>query len=273
MTINTEVTVGDILTIAALLLTVITILIAWQKDRRLKLKEYASPIRHSAGLIIAKVRRWKVLSLQYFDEIQPILTDADGIVTAKKDVTSARDSLWRNLVASRALYNEKILDEEIEVAFAGLHGYDPKIQDLFTEAVNQLQAVDKAVNNILLQLTQFDVLAASEPSLSAKLGNKLRKSSVLVSQLNERLMDQIVEPFCLEMTKLIKASDTELASKQVKISDPAHLFPKGGYRKINSLFNGLSGQYQQLVEICQRYPIENVPPVELLKFLNRQGDS
>jgi len=53
------------------------------KGRLLEKKEYADKIRTSAGTIIAKLDRWKTLSLRFFEDIEPLLTRTDMRLSGK----------------------------------------------------------------------------------------------------------------------------------------------------------------------------------------------
>jgi len=223
-----EISIGDVLTTLSVIVSVIALIVAWSKDRLLKRREYADKIRRAAGMIIAKLERWRELSLSFFDEIQPIITDADVMLTEEQNLIATRDILWRNVIAARAAALRRILDEEIEVAYADLYGYDPKIQNLFVEAVNRLRLVDKEMYALLMMLTQKDVLgleSSRKPYYSAQLGNLLRETSGKLASEHRRLMDKIVMPFQEEMVKLIKATDNEIVSRQVQISAPDMIFP------------------------------------------------
>ena len=57
------VTIGDLLTAFAVLISAAGILIELRKDRILRQKELADRVRRSAGLVAAKADRWRQLSV------------------------------------------------------------------------------------------------------------------------------------------------------------------------------------------------------------------
>ena len=226
--INPEVTVGNVLTIGTLILSVITVLMAWRNDRKFRQKEYAAPIRKSAGIIAVKLERWKEISVSFFDKIQPVITDADVMLANNKDVLAVRDRLWRDLVAMRSEYTQQILNENIETSYAELHGYDTKIQELFIAAVSRLRAIDQVVFSLVLEMTQSDVQTSSEPYESAKLGNSLRETCGSLMLVSSALMDMVIKPFQQEMTKVINASDDEIVKRKIKLLPAQELFSIDG---------------------------------------------
>lgn len=221
-----EITVGDVLTVLTIVISLIGallgLLISSYKDRQLKRKEYADRIRQAAGTIIAKLERWRELSLRYFGDIQPTITDTDIRIVKRKDFADARDFLWRNLLALRAQSTLRIVEEEIEIAYSDLYGYDPRIHALYVKAVTQLKDIDEEIHVRVMMETQNDVtnIADQLPNIdSAELGNALRQTCAkLADELGERL-DKVTSWFRSEMIKLIEAEDNDIVKKQVAVSD------------------------------------------------------
>jgi hypothetical protein len=56
-----QLTVGDLITAIAVLVSAVGILVELRKDRDLRRKELADKVRRSAGLIVAKLDRWRQL--------------------------------------------------------------------------------------------------------------------------------------------------------------------------------------------------------------------
>jgi hypothetical protein len=104
---NPEVSVGDLLTAVAVLVSAIGILTELRKDRLLRRKELSDRVRRSTGIIITKADRWKQLSLRFFDELQPIITDADVLLVKEQDVVTARDFFWREALRFTGQYREE----------------------------------------------------------------------------------------------------------------------------------------------------------------------
>ncbi len=219
--------ISEAFTGISIIVSILALLYAWHKDRLLKKKEYADRIRHAASSVTAKFERWRELSLRFFDDIQPLITDVDGVLLKQRDVIVARDSLWRGLVTARAESSRRILDEQIEIAYADLYGYDARIRDLFAGGVDFLKEIDERIFREVLKRTQADVLALSGVKAtlqSAKLGNALRETCAdLATQLAVEL-NTVLVPFRQEMIKLIEASDSQIVSKAVGIASGEEVF-------------------------------------------------
>ncbi len=226
--LNLQLTLGEILTFIIIVISVVSILIALNKDRHLRRKEQADKVRHAAGVIIAKLERWCELGLRYFEDVQPIITEADIKLVKEQNLTDVRDFLWHELVNLRNKTFQRILDEQIETAYADLYGYDPRIQELFVEVVSRFKQLDQDIYMQVLMQTQENVFQLKETKkafYSAQLGNKLRETSASLGKQYMMLTSWIVAPFRNEMIKLIKASDSEVVNRKVEISAPEKVIP------------------------------------------------
>lgn len=220
MVLSSEISAGNILTTASIGISMIALLVSWSKDRKIKKKEYADRIRRAAGLVVAKMDRWVDLSLRFFADIQPLITDTDGIIIKEKDATLTRDFFWRGLVSAHASSTLRIVDEQIEIAYVDLYGYDPRIQTFFSSTIHRLRAIDDYIFGKVLTLTQEDILALNNPEdlISAQLGNAIRDICQSLNLESKALMEQAVKIFRIEMMKLIEANDTAIFNKEVNIS-------------------------------------------------------
>lgn len=225
--IKKEITVGDILTLLTIAISLIGallgLMISSYKDRQFRRKEYADKIRRAAGTVIAKLERWKELSLRYFDDVQPMLTDTDVRLIKKGDMIDARDFLWRNLVAARANSTLRIVKEEIEIAYSDLSGYDPKIHAIYVKALGQLKNIDHHIYDRVLKYTQRDVFEIGKklPEIqSADLGNALRSTCGDLAAELEGELSKVISWFRNEMLKLIEAGDKEIVERRIEVSNP-----------------------------------------------------
>lgn len=211
---------GNILTFISIIISVVALLISANGDRKLKKKEYADRIRQSAGKVISKLERWKEISLNFFDEIQPLFIEVDKLLTSKQNAIEARDYLWRSLEKYRADYLSRLLNEQIETAYSELYGYDPNIQNLFSETIQYLKKIDNYSHIALLERTQQQTIKFAEsvqPIDSALVGNALRKVSGLLASRKEKMLEKAISSFRIEMIKIINASDNEILRRKIVI--------------------------------------------------------
>jgi hypothetical protein len=228
LTINPEISFGDLLAIISLGVSAIALLLSWQKDRNLRRKEYADRIRHSAGAVTAKLQRWKDLSLRYYEDIQPLITEADRMLVKQRAVLDIRDLFWQGMVNARTVASQRIMDEQIEIAYTDMYGFDPRIQALFSEVVNRLRIIDKSIYTQALYSTQANIVhfrSAPGPHVSAQLGNELRDSCYNLAEKCKALMNDAIDPFTIEMIKLIQESDQRIVERQIQIAAIPALYP------------------------------------------------
>jgi hypothetical protein len=218
---NTEVTVGNLVAVGAAIISAVAILAALAKERALRKKELADRVRQSTALVVAKLDRWKQIALQTFDQLQMAATEADGQLIAGGDDIATRDSFWKQVVTTQASLAKSVLDEEIEVAYSNLFGYDPRIHDLFTGAVLRLRHIESFVFLQVLNRTQNDILNVradgSDELVSAKLGNRLRYTLAESRCLLEESMEAVLAEFRKGMLPIIRASDDDLVHRKIAI--------------------------------------------------------
>jgi hypothetical protein len=128
--IDPTVEVGDILTSLSIVISVIALLTAWSKDRYLRRKEQANKVRNAAAKTLAKLERWRGLSLWIFQDIQSLFVETSEILARDFDFILARDFLWGKLNDARLKTFQRILDEEIEIAYVDLYSYHPIVRNL-----------------------------------------------------------------------------------------------------------------------------------------------
>lgn len=216
---NHEISLGDL----SLVIAGSAFIYSLYRDRKFKEKESADKIRNAAGIIAAKIERWRELNLRFFQEIQPLITDSDILLVQTQDAIKTRDFLWSGLDKAKSISLQRIVDEQIEIAYSDLYGYDPRIQTIFSVTVEELKLIDEFLFNKLLVLTQQNVLDfenQERPPTSSKLGNILRETCKIIYVEYKQEMDKIIAPFIKEMIKLIKSTDNEIVNRKIDIIIP-----------------------------------------------------
>lgn len=225
MVVKAEISVGDILTIISIVVSVIALLISWHTNQELKRKEFADKIRHGASTVVVKLQRWRELMLRFFEDIQPLITEADMELVRNQKIIDIRDIFWQKLSDIRTKLSQRIVDEQVETAYIDLYGFDPRIQILFSEVINRLKVVDKSIYSQTLNSTQSDILSLRPPFYSSQLGNELRNTCHLIAEDCRLLMDEAIEPFCKEMIRLIEQNDIQIVKRRFNTSSVSDLFP------------------------------------------------
>jgi hypothetical protein len=215
-------------------LTILGLLYTLHKDRKLRRKEYADRIRTAAGTIIAKLERWKNLSLRFFEDISPLITKTDLNLAKSCDIDQARYDFWIGLEDARANSSQRIVDEQIEMAYKDLYGYEPIIEDLFINTIEKLKKIDNATYDRLFRLTQADIYRMEGNINGGSLGYKLRETCGKQSDENEKSMNKIIELFRRELKKLIVATDDEIVNREITILSYNELFKSNDKIKLDN---------------------------------------
>jgi len=220
LTIASSFSVGELFTGTSILVSIIALLYAWHKDQKLRKQEYADRIRRAGSSVTAKLERWRELSLSFFAEIQPLFVDVDALLLKQRDLDATRDSLWRGLTVAYAESLRRIREEQIEIAYADLYGYNAKARELFSKVVGRLKKIYSGKFSDVLAKTQANVrsLRGQEKTVvSADLGNALREPCRVLNEQLAKDLDDVIDPFRKQMIKLIEASDSDLVKKNVDI--------------------------------------------------------
>lgn len=214
---NPVVDVGNILTSLSVLVAALALVLGTKKDRALRQREYADGIRRAAAETSALLERRKLLATRLFDEIQPLITDADIALVDSQDVLAVRDQLWRGLVQRRVEAMQRVADERIETAYFALYGYDAGVQKLFSDVAARLRALESATFDEFIRASQNDVMRfkyADRPFKTAQLGNELRKTGSTARAALEASLEVTVRPLQERLVALIEAGDAAIRTGQ-----------------------------------------------------------
>jgi hypothetical protein len=199
-------------------------------------REYAERIRSGAALLVARLERWQQLSLQIFSELQPLITEADMLLTGERKAVKVRDVFWHAASRCHVDLARRKMDEHSETASSDLYGYDPRIQDLLGAAMQHLREIDRDVFSEFLAASEQDILVMAgreRVAASAELGNLLRNTCGSQFEVAQRLSSQVVEQFREEMRKLSAAADRAIVDRTVELRSPVEVFelPAGRNRE------------------------------------------
>jgi hypothetical protein len=214
--INLGIKVGDVLTSLSILISLVALLIAWAKDRQIRKRDQADRVRKAAAQIIAKLERWKELNIWFFQAIQPSLVKTSEMLADDFNIGNARDYLWKELNAGRLQTQEKILNEQIEMAYVELYGYHPGVHDLFVSTFDSLKQKEKLLFNMLLSSTEIDVKSFMDKEseyTTDSLGDALRKTCYDHAQILKAEVKDTIKPIHTYLYRLISATDKEVLRK------------------------------------------------------------
>ena len=214
-----EITVGNLVTSISVLVTIVALLVSWSEDRSLNMHEQANEVRNSAAKTMAKLERWREISLLLFDEIQPSLIETSEMLKQDRDqgtVIEARDYLYKSIQHSQLLTKKRLVEEEIETAYFYLYGYHPNMKVRFEHLFDRLQGLQKKMHHHLLLATQAQVLnyldrdIAEQDYKTATLGDNLRRASADVRETSRKEIDNALAPMEKLLSKIVQQSDKSL---------------------------------------------------------------
>lgn len=221
---NWEITFGDIIKAMSLVVTLsystCTLSYSLEQDRELELREQANQVRNAAAATVAKLERWRDISLSLFDSIQPALVaTSERLVDkrSKQTVYGARDYLYKELHLSRSSVQANIRGQDLETSYVYLYGYDGgSIRRLDT--LTKLGELEVAMFKDLLGDTQRAVerylpsslYSSNDEYFTAELGDALRDAVGNVKESFETQLNDTLDPVVCLLTELVFRSDDEL---------------------------------------------------------------
>lgn len=191
-------------------------------EREAREREYADKIRSSAAVTIAKLNRWEEINLHYIDRSSIIFEEANSLFYQGKS-DEAKDKLWKGIVGYHTVVFQKIVNEQIEIAYKDLYGYEPRVEQLFGRTLESLKYIDREIYRLFQIVSQMAINAELNQNQGNKnkLGNELRYSASLVRMLYKDLMQCAIEPFQNLMKDLIRQTDADIFNKQrIKMDIP-----------------------------------------------------
>lgn len=228
-----DIKMGDLLTILTIIITLSTILYSLKKERALRRKEQADKVRTAGARTIAKLDRWRELSLGMFQNFQPSFVEASKKLLQDTNPAypeATRDFLWKKLNESMINTLNNILKENIETTYVDLYGYYPQIRPKLTKLISYLKNEEEFMFNEFLEITQADIEffknMKREDLGTAELGNRLRRHTRDVNGIYEGRINNLINPMADLLFKLISKSDIELTESRNLIDDIIKINPE-----------------------------------------------
>lgn len=194
---------------------VVALLISWSKDRTARETEQADRVRAAAAKALTKLDRWQVLQLSFYQELQPVFVETSEALHQKYDVVKVRDQLWKTINAERTRIASKILEEQIETAYADLLSHFPVARAKFVDAFTKLSDIENNVTTRFLGGTEADVLGfegRQKQYTTAMLGNALRATAVKHRDELRFKTNAVIQPVREYLFGVIANTDGELLS-------------------------------------------------------------
>jgi len=211
-----EITLGDMLTPMAILFSAFGVWYTWFHDANLERRQYADHIRHSASVVTSEIERWAPLADRYFEDIQPTIVDVSEMVETTHQSGPANRRLFKGLVQAQAAASQRIVDEQLEVAYIDLYGYVPSLQKSFDTTIQEIKKAetisqDETSSALQAKLHDNKILKLKSSILIC---NELRASVEYQRQKLESRIDNIATPLRKKMLNLISLSDEDILDEK-----------------------------------------------------------
>lgn len=186
------------------------------------------PVHLFDGRLPLKEQPTQIPNIWWKEKAQPSLergqivrgkvnTDKAKSTATRRAVEEARRHLYEGVVQARAVATQRILDEQIEMAYRDLYRYDIGIHNLFARTVETMKYIDRRCYKDALIILQDDILLNSLYYGPDEVGDLLRDTIAMISLEAEDLMETVIVPLREEMMRLIGAKDHEIYKKSIGI--------------------------------------------------------
>ncbi len=212
--LNHAIGIGDILTIFAISISLFTLLHAMQKDRALRKKEQADKVRNAAAKTIAKLDRWRELSLSMFQDMEIAFVETSEEMFKNPEPQTIRDNLWKKLNIIRGKTLEKVLAEDIETAYVDLYGYDPYVRVFFENVLSSMKNEEEVMFKTgLLSRLQNEIgsyVDGNKTDKTAMLRNNLMGETNDIETKYRVRLNEVIKPVGDHLLSLISKTDEEI---------------------------------------------------------------
>lgn len=210
--IKKEVSLGELLTLASIIGSTISIIASWSSDREIRRKENANHIRVEAANTVGKLHRTITLSLSFYESIQPDLVEASELFARNGNNIEVRDFLWKRLLLRQRELNQSILSEQLETAFVPLLPFDSSIDSLYNRSSKAIARLNDSHFQHLQARLETLLLNYKNNSRenTAQLGNRLRKEVDEIVDVHQGLLLAATKDIDRHLKQLINLPNENL---------------------------------------------------------------
>jgi hypothetical protein len=199
------------------LLSLVSLLISLRKDRNLREREQADKVRNAAARTLAKLDRWKEISLLMFAQMDIVFVETSKLWASGAKGETLRDELWERLDQVRVKSLENITKEEIETAYQDLYSFDPSVRDYVETVLNLLKDEEEVMFRMALLPGVQNILDEMErincDRQTATFRNPLMAHSIRIRGKYESRLNKMLIVVSRNLLKLIGKKDNEILSK------------------------------------------------------------
>lgn len=214
-----EISVGDIATALTVLVSALTLAWTWRRDITLREREYADRVKTAAAFTLARLERAREIMLHFFDVFSTCFVNASTMAVDKKTAQEITNYVWIKAEETAAECNERLLEEEIELAYVELYAYDENIYQQFVDARTRQQQVWERIYSDAKMMTQEDIFTFK--SGSHGLGTQLRLTCADLAREFREEADGVLGPLRTRLQSWIQASPRQIVRRTVDLAPAA----------------------------------------------------
>jgi hypothetical protein len=205
--INWTIDVGHLLTVGSLLISVIALLIAWRKDRRLRERDQAARVR--AGIVAARanLQLWRTSFSNFAENLQLLIPDTCDSLGEDFDVDKACRVFLKGGVRLHGAFQARIGEERLELPpdalYMRLDAYET-----FAKAINDFIAAESEEYQSLMNEIPIAIVSTTEEEYDRRsLETELARILETWIEAVWLRIDAITDPADDALSELIFASD------------------------------------------------------------------
>jgi hypothetical protein len=241
--LNNEIKVVDFATALAILITLVSLLLSLKKDRNMRQRDQADKIRSAAAKTLAKLDKWREISLSMFDSMDIVFVDVSKAWAKGIKGDELRDNLWEKLNKLRVDVSEEIIKQGIETTYFELYSSDPYVKLYFEKVLNTLKDEQEVmfrmgllpgVQNIVNQLENVDGVRET-----AYFRNPLMEHAVIMRGRYQLRINDILSDVSDAIFKLLKKKDGSLLKMEKDKTLYGRIYEKAFMKEKDYYFKNL----------------------------------
>ncbi|MEU4690374.1 hypothetical protein [Actinoplanes sp. NPDC023714] len=225
MRFNGEVTFGNLLTSATVIVAALTLFLSLRQARLQRRREIADAVRTAAADALAKLERYARLPGAVADRVQGLIIETTRMLGAKPqvdDLRKARDHLWSGLLREWQEARTAQRAEEVELAHVRLLGRRPDAYDGVADSVAALDEGALRCFEELLEAAQGAIRRYERDRArywAEDLGNELRAELARYRQALESNADQCLATVRHRLRAVVAGEDAQVVDRTWHATD------------------------------------------------------
>lgn len=223
--VDWSIKVGDLLTSATIVVSVVAMLLSLAKDRAGRALEQANRVRSAAAAALSKLDRWQALQLSLYQELQPAYVELSEELGKKFDVGYVRDQFWKKVNMERTRIAQRVVDEQLGTAYADLISHFPAARVKFTDAYARLNDLEVKITNDYLGESEMEIIhleGTQKTYTTPVLGNALRRVANTHKRDLKNQSESVIAPVREYLFGVIALPDAQIirASRGMQSANP-----------------------------------------------------